>query len=148
MGRTKAERKRIYKETVEKMLKQHGMNKSEFNDAMGHGKSWFPTTFAKGYYDISTANLRLWAFVIGCKEDELTEIPKAKEEPKAYTIANSAEAMLMTDIRLNKDMEELTALITDGFRMIHQDIQLLIETMDRYWKPEEPKYEAKEREQP
>ena len=50
--------------------------------------------------------------------------------------------------KLELDMTELYALLTDGFRMLHLDLQILTETMDKYWKPTEPKYEVKEREQP
>lgn len=145
MARTKSERKRIYRETVSKVLADKGMKKSDFCDAMGHTDGWYGATFSKGYYDITKANLRLWSIIIGCTEEELTAIPMFKEEPKAEPLNTPNTA----------DMDALMALVAnhtqtmvEGIRMLHTDIRNLIETMDKYWKPTEPKYEVKEREQP
>lgn len=145
MGRTRVERKRIYRETVDRVLDKYRLSKTEFNKMMGHGGSWYGTTFNKGYYDISTANLRLWAFTIGCTEEELTEIPTAKKTPQPVC---NVDSEIMYGAVKREDLEELIAMLTDGFRMLHQDLQILTETMDKYWKPTEPKYEVKEREQP
>lgn len=143
MGRTAMERKRIYKETVEAVLKKYRMSKGEFREAMEHTASWFGTTFAKGWYDITKPNLKLWAITIGCSEDELTAIPvspQGKAEKKASEDADSDTTTAM--------IASLTATMIDGFAMLHQDVQMLIETMHKYWRSEEPKYEIKEREQP
>lgn len=146
MGRTKLQRTRIYRETVDKCLADHDMRKTDFCDAMGHTSAWYGTTFGtKGYYNITKAQLKLWAITIGCTEDELTKIPVAvpkKEEKPTVTEVGVTNDELMAVVN------NLTATLIDGFRMLHQDIQILTETMHKYWKPEEPKYEIKEREQP
>lgn len=139
MARTKSERKRIYRETVDKCLADHNMRKTDFCDAMGHTHGWYSVTFSKGYYDITKANLRLWSIIIGCTEEELTAIPMARAISKD-------EIPAVDEVKF--DLTELIAMLTDGFRMLHKDLQILTETMDKYWKPTEPKYEVKEREQP
>lgn len=144
MGRTAMERKKIYKETVEAVLKKYRMSKGEFCEAMEHTAAWFGTTFAKGWYDITKPNLKLWAITIGCDEDELTAIPVS---PQGKAEKKSAEKAQANDDSVAM-IANLTATMVDGFAMLHQDIQMLIETMHKYWKSEEPKYEVKEREQP
>ena len=141
MGRQKSERRRIYKETVDKVLKDYDLNSIRFSDLMEYSSSWYSKTFSKGYYDITVQKLRMWAILIGCTEEELLEIPVAKGK------VIPAEDFV-TVKKLELDMTELYALLTDGFRMLHQDLLILTETMDKYWKPTEPKYEVKEREQP
>lgn len=148
MGRVTQERKRIYKETVEEVLKKYRLSKGKFCEDMGHSGSWFGTTLARGYYDIAKPNLRMWAMVIGCTEDELTAIPvspqgKAKEKQEKQDSAQAA-----ADNETLSMLANLMATMLEGFSMLHTDIRNLIETMDKYWKPTEPKYEIREREQP
>ena len=143
MGRTVQERKRIYRETVEAVLTKYRLSKGRFCQEMDHTASWFGTTFAKGYYDIKKPNLKLWAITIGCTEEELTAIPvstQGKEEKQTKTESVNGDTIAM--------LAEMTATMLEGFRMLHTDIRNLIETMDRYWKPTEPKYQIQEREQP
>jgi hypothetical protein len=144
MARTTTARQRIYRETVDQVLSKYRLSKSEFCKQMDHSQSWYATTFGKGFYDITKASLRLWSVVIGCTEDELTAIPvnpqgkQKQKEAEAKTADADTVAMIAN----------LTATMVDGFAMLHQDIQMLIETMHKYWRSEEPKYEVKEREQP
>ncbi len=144
MGRTVQERKRIYRETVDQVLKKYRLSKGEFCQQMDHSSGWYGTTFTKGYYDITKPQLRLWAMTIGCAEDELTAIPV---NPQGKQTQKEAEAKT-TDADTTAMIANLTATMVDGFAMLHQDIQMLIETMHKYWRSEEPKYEIKEREQP
>lgn len=144
MARSATARQRIYRETVDQVLSKYRLSKSEFCKQMDHSQSWYATTFGKGFYDITKASLRLWSVVIGCTEDELTAIPvnpqgkQNQKESEAKTADADTVAMIAN----------LTATMVDGFAMLHQDIQMLIETMHKYWRSEEPKYEVKEREQP
>ena len=143
MARTAIPKVKIYKETMEDLLHEKRLSKKDFCDAMGHTASWYPMLFQRGYAEINKANLKLWAFALGCVEDDLTKIPvspqgKRKQEEAKAAADNEVLAMLANT----------QATMIDGFAMIHQDIQMLIETMHKYWKSEEPKYEVKEREQP
>jgi hypothetical protein len=144
MARTTTARQRIYRETVDQVLSKYRLSKSEFCKQMDHSQSWYATTFGKGFYDIAKASLRLWAVVIGCTEDELTAIPV---NPQGKQTQKGAEAKT-ADSDTVAMIANLTATMVDGFAMLHQDVQMLIETMHKYWRSEEPKYEVKEREQP
>ena len=146
MPRIKNNKVRVYRETIFPLI-EGKMTKQDFSELTGHNKTYINTMMAPGYRDVARAQVMLWANILGVAEDDITAIPKYKEEPKTFTIAKESEDFIKA-ITGAKDNEELKELITDGFRMLHQDIQLLIEAMDRYWKPTEPKYEIKEREQP
>lgn len=132
----KMKRVRVYRETMDAVLAQKGITKAQFNDLIGCSGSYYTTTFQRGYADLTEARARMWANAIDVSIDLITAIPHSKKntqhtEPTIELV----------------DADRLEGLILDGFRMIHQDIQLLIEAMDRYWKPEEPRYQIKEREQ-
>lgn len=146
MGRTAMERKKIYKETVEAVLRKYRMSKGEFCEAMEHTAQWFGTTFAKGWYDITKPNLKLWAITIGCSEDELTAIPvspqgKAENQTKADAAADSEEILtelqaisanvaagflgigqhLVTDTKI----DELHEMIRSGLKLLHTDLMMV-----------------------
>ena len=118
MARSTLERKKIYKETVEAVLKKYDYTKGQFCRDMDHTSAWFSTTFTKGYYDITKPQLRLWAMTIGCTEDELTAIPvnpqgkQKQQEAEAKTADADTVAMIAN----------LTATMVDGLAMLHQDI--------------------------
>ena len=134
MGRPILERKKIYKETVEAVLKKHDYTKGQFCRDMDHTSAWFGTTFVKGYYDITKPQLRLWAMTIGCTEDELTAIPVNPQGKQMQKEAEDKTADAVTTAMI----ADLTSTMIEGFRMLHHDIKTLIETMDKYWKPTEP----------
>ena len=152
MPRASKNQVRVYRETIFPLIEGKKMSKQDFSELTGHNKTYINTILSPGYRDVSRAQVMLWANILGVTDDDITAIPKYKEEPKPYTTtAYAVDAESVQEIvakAVNDNAAELTGLITDGFRMLHQDIQLLIETMDRYWKPTEPKYEIVEREQP
>lgn len=145
MSRSAQPRTKIYRETVDRVLENHKMSKSEFCFNMGHTTGWYGVTFKRGFYDITKPSLRLWATVIGCEEDELTKVP-VSNVGKTYTISTEAEELARTKV-MEKNLAEMRELLTDGFKMLHTDIRNLIETMDKYWKPDPPKYQVKDVEQ-
>lgn len=134
MARPTLERKKIYKETVEAVLAKHDYSKGQFCRDMDHTSAWFSTTFTNGYYNITKPQLRLWAMTIGCTEDELTAIPVS---PAGERKRKEAEAKT-ADVVTTAMIADLTATMIEGFRMLHQDMLNLIDTMDKYWKPEMP----------
>lgn len=117
MGRTALPKKRIYRETVEEIIKKNGISKGEFCEAMGHTSGWFATTLAKGYYDISIAGLRLWALSLGCTEDELTALPVSPEGQKAASI--SPNGTNLDDVL--SEIQALTAEVAMGFKAAEKD---------------------------
>lgn len=149
MGRTALPRKRIYRETVEEIIKKNGISKGDFCEAMGHSKSWFATTLTKGYYDISVAGLRLWALALGCTEDELTALPVSPEGQKAASISpngnnlddvlvelqNITAEMGMGMKALQKDrptetkQDELYDLVRSVAKMLHNDLVNILEAV-------------------
>lgn len=117
MGRTALPRKRIYRETVEGIIKKNGISKGDFCEAMGHTKGWFATTLTKGYYDISIAGLRLWALALGCTEDELTALPVSPEGQKTASISPNGNNL--DDVL--SEIQALTAEVAMGFKAAEKD---------------------------
>lgn len=117
MGRTALPKKRIYRETVEEIIKKNGIKKTDFCEAMGHTSGWFATTLTKGYYDISVAGLRLWALALGCTEDELTTLPVSPEGQKAASI--SPNGTNLDDVL--SEIQALTAEVAMGFKAAEKD---------------------------
>lgn len=144
MKKNTMETKKVYKETMDKILHDKKMTQRDFAEMVGQSVAYYPNLFAKGYKDVTVRKIAMWSKLLDISEDEITAIPKAK---KTYTIATEAEEIAKESAK-TQNLAELYALLIDGFRMIHQDIQILTDTMHKYWKPEEPKYEVKEREQP
>ena len=149
MGKTALPRKRIYRETVEEIIKKNGIKKTDFCEAMGHTSGWFATTLTKGYYDISTAGLRLWALALGCTEEELTALPVSPEGQKAAGISpngnnlddvlvelqNILAEMGMGMKALQKDrptetkQDELYDLVRSVAKMLHNDMVNILEAV-------------------
>ncbi len=145
MPRTKAKTVRVYRETMDRILDGKGLERRDFNEMTGNSRSYFSTTFAKGYADVTVQRLTMWRTLLGVSEEEIRAIPTSKTEAATPAKAETQPEVLE---EIRKQGEETRALLTDGFAMIHQDIQMLIETMHRYWRSEEPKYEVIDREQP
>lgn len=117
MGRTTLPKKRIYRETVEGIIKKNGISKGDFCEAMGHTSGWFATTLTKGYYDISIAGLRLWALALGCTEEELTALPVSPEGQKAASISPNGNNL--DDVL--SEIQALTAEVATGFKTAEKD---------------------------
>ena len=141
MARQKEEKTKIWRETFERICGDCGLTKTDIEKRLGKGNGWLYHRLLKGYGEFTKMEVFSIAAIVGCTEEELQEIPVAKGK------VIPAEDFV-TVKKLELDMTELYALLTDGFRMLHLDLQILTETMDKYWKPTEPKYEVKEREQP
>ena len=117
MGRTALQKKRIYRETVEEIIKKNGISKGEFCEAMGHTSGWFATTLSKGYYDVSIAGLRLWALSLGCTEEELTALPVSPEGQKTASISHNGNNL--DDVL--SEIQALTAEVAMGFKAAEKD---------------------------
>lgn len=139
----KAEKKRVYRETMDDILAQKHISRIKFSEAIGRSHAYYTTIFRKGYSDISIPQLRLWALTLNVSEDTITAIPVSS----GMMVKSDAPAASPANTATKEQVEELHAMLVDGFAMLHQDLQILVETMHRYWKPEEPKYEIREREQ-
>lgn len=135
-------REKVYRETIDALLKKKKMTRTDFCEQIGYTPSWFSKSFAKGYYEVPKPNLLLWALVIGCAEADITAIPVS---PKGKA-KNNADCQ--DSVEPNKETADIKETMVDGFRMLHQDLQMLIETMHKYWRSEEPKYQVRDREQP
>ena len=126
---------RVYRETVFALAEEKKLTVRKLCLEAGLSESFLSVRFTrggKGYTELSKLHAIALCSVLQCTETELTAIPmsaKKEREPK-------------------EGSGDLEGLIRDGFAMIHRDIRDLIETMDRYWKPEPKKYEVKKREQP
>lgn len=119
-------KKRVYRETLFPLIEAK-MSKQQFSLATGHCESYVNSMFIKGWCDIAVQAIALWSTILGVTPEDITEVPVSKKAPDVQTPAV-----------VNVKTDELEALIIDGFRMIHQDLLVLIETMDKYWKPEMP----------
>lgn len=117
MGRTTLPIKRIYRETVEEIIKNNGSSKGDFCEAMGHTSGWLATTLTKGYYDISVAGLRLWALALGCTEDELTALPVSQEGQKTASISPNGTNL----DNVLSEIQALTAEVAMGFKTAEKD---------------------------
>lgn len=131
---SKTTKKRVYRETIFPII-EGKMTKQAFSFATGHSGNYINGMFIKGYNDVKVQAIALWASILGVTPEDITAIPVAKkvETPQTTTVV---------DLKT----EALEALIIDGFRMIHQDLLTLIETMDKYWKPEMPTIDRGQRE--
>ena len=109
------------------------------------------------------------ASVIGCTKEELTSVParfeaqeqaqKAQEATPPQTMALNAELSealkeirhMVSALGMTNPKQSQIAKIHEDMRdiakMLHTDIRNLIETMDKYWKPQPPKYQVKDREE-
>ena len=138
---------KVWKETLYQIIEAKGTTAKKVSKEMGYNENYIALAFTKsgrGYAELHKVQAVALCAVLGCTEEDLTAIPmspeaKAKEDRIIEYAFNGAT---------KEQMDRLTDQITAGFAMVHTDIRNLIEVMEKYWKPSEPKYELKEREQP
>lgn len=118
---------KIWRETLYQIADKAGLSVGAVCEMMGNTKSALPKRLMNGSADFKKVEVLALCSILGCTEKELGAIPVS---PTA-----------------KRDNEDLHALIADGFKMIHTDLRNLIETMDKYWKPDPPKYQVKDVEQ-
>lgn len=81
------------------------------------------------------------------KYDHLLE-----DKPQAKKCSNDEAQAYLEQIAVSNDAIALTIstateMIRDGFKMLHIDIRNLIDTVEKYCKPDPPKYQIRDREQ-
>lgn len=157
MGRKKTGEIKVYRETMDAVLKTHGMMWTKLSEAMGKDTSWLSKKFSYyGYAGFSEIEMIALTSLIGCTKDELTALPvspegKAKErrekeaeakQQTEYTIddavtevQNLAAEMAAGFIEVRKDkssaqkQDDLYELIRNSVKMIHADIMTLVQAV-------------------
>lgn len=157
MGRKKTGEIKVYRETMDAVLKTHGMMWTKLSEAMGKDTSWLSKKFSYyGYAGFSEIEMIALTSLIGCTKDELTALPvspegKAKErrekeaeakQQTEYTIddvvsevQNLAAEMAAGFIEMRKDkasaqkQDDLYELIRNTAKMIHTDIMTLVQAV-------------------
>lgn len=157
MGRKKTGEIKVYRETMDAVLKTHGMMWTKLSEAMGKDTSWLSKKFSYyGYAGFNEIEMIALTSLIGCTKDELTALPvspegKAKErrekeaeakQQTEYTIddvvsevQNLAAEMAAGFIEMRKDkasaqkQDDLYELIRDTAKMIHTDIMTLVQAV-------------------
>lgn len=157
MGRKKTGEIKVYRETMDAVLKTHGMMWTKLSEAMGKDTSWLSKKFSYyGYAGFSEIEMIALTSLIGCTKDELTALPvspegKAKErrereaeakQQTEYTIddvvtevQNLAAEMAAGFIEMRKDkasaqkQDDLYELIRNSVKMIHADIMTLVQAV-------------------
>lgn len=157
MGRKKTGEIKVYRETMDEVLKTHGMMWTKLSEAMGKDTSWLSKKFSYyGYAGFSEIEMIALTSLIGCTKDELTALPvspegKAKErrekeaeakQQTEYTIddvvsevQNLAAEMAAGFIEMRKDkasaqkQDDLYELIRNTAKMIHTDIMTLVQAV-------------------
>lgn len=157
MGRKKTGEIKVYRETMDDVLKSCGMQWTKLSEAMGKDTSWLSKKFSYyGYAGFSEIEMIALTSLIGCTKDELTALPvspegKAKErrekeaeakQQTEYTIddvvsevQNLAAEMAAGFIEMRKDkasaqkQDDLYELIRNTAKMIHTDIMTLVQAV-------------------
>lgn len=158
MGRRSSGEVKVYRETMDEILRRHGKYWTKLSTAMGKDGSWLTQRFAKcGYAGFSPIEMIALTSLIGCTMDELMALPvspegKAKErrekeaeanaKPTEYTIddvvsevQNLAAEMAAGFIEMRKDkasaqkQDDLYELIRNTAKMIHTDIMTLVQAV-------------------
>lgn len=159
MGRKKTGEIKVYRETMDAVLKTHGMMWTKLSEAMGKDTSWLSKKFSYyGYAGFSEIEMIALTSLIGCTKDELIALPvspegKAKKrreaeeaeanaKPTEYTIddvvseaQNLAAEMAAGFIEVRKDkasaqkQDDLYELIRNTAKMIHTDIMTLVQAV-------------------
>lgn len=157
MGRKKTGEIKVYRETMDEILRRHGKYWTKLSTAMGKDGSWLTQRFAKyGYAGFGEIEMIAFTSLIGCTKDELTALPvspegKAKErrekeaeakQQTEYTIddvvsevQNLAAEMAAGFIEVRKDkssaqkQDDLYELIRNTAKMIHTDIMTLVQAV-------------------
>ena len=157
MGRKKTGEIKVYRETMDEVLRMRGMQWTKLSEAMGKDGSWLSKKFSYyGYAGFSEIEMIALTSLIGCTKDELTALPvspegKAKErrekeaeakQQTEYTIddvvsevQNLAAEMAAGFIEMRKDkasaqkQDDLYELIRNSVKMIHADIMTLVQAV-------------------
>lgn len=157
MGRNKTGKIKVYRETMDEVLRMRGMQWTKLSEAMGKDGSWLSKKFSYyGYAGFSEIEMIALTSLIGCTKDELTALPvspegKAKErrekeaeakQQTEYTIddvvsevQNLAAEMAAGFIEMRKDkasaqkQDDLYELIRNSVKMIHADIMTLVQAV-------------------
>ena len=157
MGRKKTGEIKVYRETIDEVLRMRGMQWTKLSEAMGKDGSWLSKKFSYyGYAGFSEIEMIALTSLIGCTKDELTALPvspegKAKErrekeaeakQQTEYTIddvvseaQNLAAEMAAGFIEMRKDkasaqkQDDLYELIRNTAKMIHTDIMTLVQAV-------------------
>lgn len=157
MGRKKTGEIKVYRETMDEVLRMRGMQWTKLSEAMGKDGSWLSKKFSYyGYAGFNEIEMIALTSLIGCTKDELTALPvspegKAKErrekeaeakQPTEYTIddavtevQNLAAEMAAGFIEVRKDkssaqkQDDLYELIRNSVKMIHADIMTLVQAV-------------------
>lgn len=104
----------IYKETMYKLIKENGLSGEAISKEFGKSPNWIASMFSPhGWHDFDVVYIRAFCNILKCTEKDLCKKPYAKEE--------------------NRPKEDYYGLITDGFKMVHADLQHLVALMNRYW---------------
>lgn len=157
MGRKKTGEIKVYRETMDEVLRMRGMQWTKLSEAMGKDTSWLSKKFSYyGYAGFNEIEMIALTSLIGCTKDELTALPvspegKAKErrekeaeakQQTEYTIddavsevQNLAAEMAAGFIEMRKDkasaqkQDDLYELIRNSVKMIHADIMTLVQAV-------------------
>ncbi len=157
MGRKKTGEVKVYRETMDAVLKTHGLMWTKLSTAMGKDTSWLSKKFSYyGYAGFSPIEIIALTSLIGCTMEELMALPvspegKAKErrekdaeakQQTEYTIddvvsevQNLAAEMAAGFIEMRKDkasaqkQDDLYELIRNTAKMIHTDIMTLVQAV-------------------
>lgn len=157
MGRSKSGDMKIYRETMDEVLRMRGMQWTRLSEAMGKDGSWLSKKFSYyGYAGFNEIEMIALTSLIGCTKDELTALPvspegraeeRRKKEAEAkqqteYTIddavtevQNLAAEMAAGFIEMRKDkasaqkQDDLYELIRNSVKMIHADIMTLVQAV-------------------
>lgn len=157
MGRNKTGEIKVYRETMDEVLRMRGMLWTKLSEAMGKDGSWLSKKFSYyGYAGFNEIEMIALTSLIGCTKDELTALPvspegeaKERREKEAeakqqteYTIddvvsevQNLAAEMAAGFIEVRKDkssaqkQDDLYELIRNSVKMIHVDIMTLVQAV-------------------
>lgn len=157
MGRKKTGEIKVYRETMDEVLRMRGMQWTKLSEAMGKDGSWLSKKFSYyGYAGFNEIEMIALTSLIGCTKDELAALPvspegKAKErrekeaeakQQTEYTIddavtevQNLAAEMAAGFIEVRKDkasaqkQDDLYELIRNSVKMIHADIMTLVQAV-------------------
>lgn len=144
---------KVYKETMDCLLQKAGMNKKEFSELLGYSRAWCGIAFKRGYYDLPITKKKLWSHVLKCREEDLTAIPVSQEGKvdRVESVMPSIQVLLDAIQNLanivHGEIIEVQELHKDIAKMLHTDIRSVVDTMDKYWRPDPPKYQVKDIEQ-
>lgn len=120
MGRKPEGTTKIWRETLNAIVKEHGTSVTKVSEMMGRDATWIYKKMPKGFGLFNEIEAIAMASVIGCKRDELTAIP-VSEAMRGMTAVEmkpmSAEAM--DDIL--SEVQALTAEVAMGFKAAEKD---------------------------